>query len=160
MQSWSNNAKAVTKAWLNGGLQNRCITRDLNWGVPVPPQSLNGNKVFYVWFDAPIGYISITAAALGAKWKEWWMPKQPIDVQLNQFMGKDNIVFHSILSPSVLQSTSQSYLKPKKLSVTEYLLYEGGKFSKSNNIGIFGDDCQKTGIKSDVWRYFLLLSRP
>lgn len=75
-------------------------------------------------------------------------------------MGKDNIVFHSILAPSVLQSTSQSYLKPKKLSVTEYLLYEGGKFSKSNNIGIFGDDCQKTGIKSDVWRYFLLLSRP
>lgn len=75
-------------------------------------------------------------------------------------MGKDNIVFHSILAPAALQCTNLPYVKPSRLAVTEYLLYEGGKFSKSNNIGVFGDDCQKTGIKSDVWRYFLLVSRP
>lgn len=82
-----------------------------------------------------------------------------MNVELNQFMGKDNIAFHSILAPATLQCTQQSYVKPR-LAVTEYLLYEGGKFSKSNQIGVFGDDCQKTGIKSDVWRYFLLVSRP
>lgn len=75
-------------------------------------------------------------------------------------MGKDNIAFHSIMFPATLQSTCLPYIKPHRLSVTEYLLYEGGKFSKSNNIGVFGDDCAKTGIKSDVWRYYLLLSRP
>lgn len=74
MKNWSNNAKAVTKAWLNTGLQNRCITRDLTWGVPVPEKYLEGKKVFYVWFEAPIGYISITAAALGEGWRKWWQP--------------------------------------------------------------------------------------
>lgn len=160
MKNWTNNAKAVTKAWLNSGLQDRCITRNLNWGVPVPQQYLEGNKVFYVWFEAPIGYISITAAALGEKWRKWWIPEPESNVELNQFMGKDNISFHSILAPGTLESTGQGYVKPHRLSVTEYLMYEGGKFSKSNNIGVFGDDCKKTGIKSDVWRFFLLLSRP
>lgn len=75
-------------------------------------------------------------------------------------MGKDNIAFHSILAPATLKCTGQPFVKPYRLSVTEYLMYEGGKFSKSNNIGVFGDDCQKTEIISDVWRYVLLANRP
>lgn len=75
-------------------------------------------------------------------------------------MGKDNIAFHSIIFPATLDFTNKPFIKPRKLSVTEYLLYEGGKFSKSNNIGVFGDDCKDTGIKSDVWRYYLLINRP
>lgn len=75
-------------------------------------------------------------------------------------MGKDNTAFHSILAPATLHSTSKPYIKPERLSVTEYLLYDGGKFSKSNNRGVFGKDCQKTGIPSDVWRYYLLINRP
>lgn len=75
-------------------------------------------------------------------------------------MGKDNIAFHSVIFPATLNYTKRPFIKPQKLSVTEYLLYEGGKFSKSNNIGVFGDDCKNTGIKSDVWRYYLLMNRP
>lgn len=75
-------------------------------------------------------------------------------------MGKDNTAFHSILAPATLHCTSSPFVKPSRLSVTEYLLYEGGKFSKSNNIGVFGNDCQNTNIPSDVWRYLLLTNRP
>jgi methionyl-tRNA synthetase len=75
-------------------------------------------------------------------------------------MGKDNILFHSLLAPATLQSTGVSYVRPQRLAVTEYLMYEGGKFSKSNNIGLFGDDCMKMGVSCDVWRYVLLVNRP
>lgn len=78
MDKWSNNAKGITKGWINSSLQDRCITRDLKWGVPVPSQYLEEekvNKVFYVWFEAPIGYISMTAAALAENWKKWWIPE-------------------------------------------------------------------------------------
>ena len=75
-------------------------------------------------------------------------------------MGKDNIVFHSVITPAALMGTKQKYVLPKRLSVTEYLMYEGGKFSKSRGIGIFGKDCEETGIESEVWRYYLFMNRP
>lgn len=162
MRLWSNNARAVTKAWLAHKLEDRCITRDLAWGVPVPAKyfSEGVKKVLYVWFEAPIGYISMTAGAVGRGWQKWWTPEPDTEVQLVQFMGKDNIVFHSTMAPATLMATGEPFIRPTRLAVTEYLMYEGGKFSKSNNMGVFGNDCQQTGIDSDVWRYYLLSSRP
>lgn len=98
---WSANCRAVTEAWLRDGLKERCITRDLHWGTPVPLDGFRG-KVFYVWFDAPIGYLSITANYT-AEWEKWW--RQPDDVELVQFMGKDNVTFHTIIFPSTLLGT-------------------------------------------------------
>jgi methionyl-tRNA synthetase len=98
---WSNNCRAATEAWLREGLKERCITRDLQWGTPVPLDGFRG-KVFYVWFDAPIGYLSITANYTPA-WEAWW--RSPDDVELVQFMGKDNVTFHTIIFPSTLLGT-------------------------------------------------------
>lgn len=107
-----------------------------------------------------MGYISITADLLKEGYKEWWIKKTDTEVELKQFMGKDNILFHSIISPSCLLGTNQNWQLPDKLSVTEYLKYEGGKFSKSHNVGVFGDQCQITGISNECWRYYLLRIRP
>jgi len=150
---WSDNALTTTKAWLKEGLKPRAITRDLTWGIKVPDMP---GKVFYSWFDAPIGYIGITKECRD-DWEEWWMHK---DTELVQFMGKDNIPFHTILFPAFLLGTNQPYALVKKLSVNEYLNYEHGKFSKSRNVGVFADDAMKSGIPSDVWRYYLLVNRP
>lgn len=98
---WSANCVAQTEAWLRGGLRERCITRDLQWGTPVPKDGFR-HKVFYVWFDAPIGYLSITANYT-PRWREWW--QNPCDVELVQFMGKDNVTFHTIIFPSTLLGT-------------------------------------------------------
>ncbi len=98
---WSSNSTATTKAWIHTGLQGRCITRDLKWGTPVPLEKFK-DKVFYVWFDAPIGYISITANYTD-EWKQWW--KNPENVELFQFMGKDNVPFHTVIFPSTLKAT-------------------------------------------------------
>ena len=92
---WSANCAQVTAAWMRDGLKPRCITRDLKWGIPVPLEGLK-DKVFYVWFDAPVGYISITAAYT-PHWREWW--QAPGGVELVQFMGKDNVPFHTVLFP-------------------------------------------------------------
>ncbi|MCH88150.1 putative methionine-tRNA ligase-like, partial [Trifolium medium] len=89
--SWSQNAIQTTNSWFKMGLKKRCITRDLKWGVPVPHEKYS-DKVFYVWFDAPIGYISITASYT-RDWEKWW--KNPENVELFQFMGKDNVPFHT-----------------------------------------------------------------
>jgi methionyl-tRNA synthetase len=153
---WSNNAISITKGWLDQGLQKRCITRDLEWGIPVPLKGFE-DKVFYVWFDAPIGYISITAAAFD-NWEEWW--KNPEEVNLYQFMGKDNIPFHTVLFPSSLIGTGENWTLLKTLSSTEYLNYEESKFSKSQGIGVNGDEAKDTGIEADLFRYYLLRNRP
>ena len=156
---WSNNASAITRSWLaaKGGLQRRCITRDLKWGTPVPHPKFT-DKVFYVWFDAPIGYISITANYSPEHWKEWW--HNPDNVELVQFMGKDNVPFHTVVFPSSLIGGSTNWTLLNRLSTTEYLNYEGGKFSKSRNMGVFGDHPKHTSIPSEVWRYYLLATRP
>ncbi|KAL6641179.1 hypothetical protein ACP70R_019360 [Stipagrostis hirtigluma subsp. patula] len=154
--SWSQNAVHATKAWLKEGLKPRCITRDLKWGVPVPHEKYK-DKVFYVWFDAPIGYISITACYT-PEWEKWW--KNPENVELYQFMGKDNVPFHTVMFPSTLLGTGENWTLMKTISVTEYLNYESGKFSKNKGIGVFGNDAKDTNIPPEVWRYYLLTNRP
>ncbi len=153
---WSENSYAIAKAWIAEGLKKRCITRDLKWGVPVPLKGWE-NKVFYVWFDAPIGYISITANHTD-KWKEWWL--NPGEVDLYQFMGKDNVPFHTVIFPSTLMGTGKDWTLLHHIGTTEFLNYEGGKFSKSRGVGVFGNDAVASGIAPDVWRYYLLTNRP
>lgn len=154
--NWTLNAKTMTWNWLKKGLQKRCITRDLSWGIKVPLKGYE-NKVFYSWFDAPIGYIGITKQNR-KDWKEWWFNDK--EVSLVQFMGKDNIPFHTILFPSYLIGTRDNYTLLDKLSVNEYLNYEDLKFSKSLGIGVFGDDVMNLGFRPDVWRYYLMINRP
>lgn len=164
---WSNNATFFTNNLLNEGLHGRCITRDLKWGTPVPHDDYK-NKVFYVWFDAPIGYISITGNYLGAEnddWKQWWQNND--NVELYQFMGKDNTTFHTVIFPSTLIGSKMPWTMMKTISTTEFLNYEidevtgrPKKFSKTRGTGIFGDDAINSGIPSEVWRYYLLANRP
>ncbi|KAJ2778636.1 methionine--tRNA ligase mes1 [Coemansia javaensis] len=154
--AWSANTIAITRGWLNEGLRGRCITRDLKWGVPVPRAGFE-DKVFYVWYDACIGYPSITANYTD-EWERWW--KNPADVRLYQFMGKDNVPFHTIIFPSCQMATGEDWTLLHHLSACEYLQYESGKFSKSRGVGVFGNNARHTGAPADVWRYFLLSSRP
>ncbi len=153
---WTENAKTTTGAWFREGLKERCISRDLKWGIPIPLEGYT-NKVFYVWFDAPIGYISITKDAFPDSWEEWWKGG---DVRLFQFMAKDNIPFHTIIFPATLLATRDGWTMLHHIDATEYLNYEGGKFSKSAGTGVFGDDARGTGIPADVWRYYLIANRP
>ncbi|CAF1155972.1 unnamed protein product [Rotaria sordida] len=153
---WTNTATAITEAWLNEGLKPRCITRDLKWGTPVPLEGYT-DKVFYVWFDAPIGYISI-AANYTDDWEQWW--KQPNKIELFQFMAKDNVPFHSVIFPACLLGTQDNYTIVNHLSGIDYLNYEDSKFSKSRGVGVFGDHAQHTEIPSDIWRFYLLYVRP
>ncbi len=153
---WSNNAKTMTNAWLKEGLKERCITRDLKWGIKVPKKGYE-NKVFYSWFDAPIGYIGITKETR-KDWHDLW--HSPEKTRLVQFMGKDNIPFHTILFPAFLIGTRDNYTLLTDINVNEYLNYETGKFSKSRGEGVFGDDAIETGICADAFRYYILINRP
>ncbi len=153
---WARNAIQMTKSWIRDGLKERCITRDLKWGIPVPKEGFE-DKVFYVWFDAPIGYISITANLTEA-WESWW--KNPDEVELFQFIGKDNIPFHTVIFPSSLLAGGDNWTMLHHMSSTEYLNYESGKFSKSKGIGVFGTDAKDTGIPADVWRFYIFYNRP
>ena len=152
---WTENAITTTKAWLDRGLEPRAITRDLSWGVPVPGMP---GKVFYVWFDAPLGYISITGQLAGTDWASWW--QDPGNVRLYQFMAKDNIPFHTILFPATMLATGKDWTMLHHIDSTEYLQHEDGKFSKSRGIGLFGDDAVACGVPADVFRYYLLVNRP
>ncbi len=171
---WSENAINITKAWIRDGLNERAITRDLKWGIPVPREGYE-NKVFYVWFNAPIGYISITKqladelSAQGKKsfdYKSWWLPEESDEgknkpkVDLFQFIGKDNIPFHTVVFPCSLLGSGHNWTKLYHMSSTEYLNYEDGKFSKSKGIGVFGSDAKESGIKADAWRFFIFYNRP
>src|SRR5208282_3472002 len=152
---WANNAIQMTQAWIRDGLKERAITRDLKWGIPVPKAGFE-DKVFYVWFDAPIGYISITACAgdeMGFDWKYWW--QRPEDVELYQFIGKDNIPFHTVIFPSSLLGSGKKWTMLHHMSSSEYLNYESGKFSKSQGVGVFGTDAVESGIPADVWRFYI-----
>ena len=138
---WTSNAVSISKSRLKDGIKEQGITRDLNWGTPVPKDGYR-DKVFYVWFDAPIGYLSITAGYTD-QWEKWW--KNP-DVELTQFMAKDNVAFHTNFFVTTLMATKENYTLLKNISSTEYLNFEGKKFSKSNSIGIFGDDAMNSEI--------------
>lgn len=162
--AWSSNGKVITESWLKQGLRDRGITRDLKWGTPLPldvfpdekDKEIYKDKVFYVWFDACIGYVSITANYT-EDWEKWW--RNP-DVKLYQFMGKDNVPFHSVIFPGSQIGTKESWTMLHHLSTTEYLNYENGKFSKSRGVGVFGNNAKDTGVPADVWRYYLLKHRP
>ncbi|KAL2042211.1 hypothetical protein N7G274_004699 [Stereocaulon virgatum] len=163
--NWSNNGKVITESWLKQGLRDRGITRDLRWGTPIPldvfsdekDREIYKDKVFYVWFDACIGYVSITASYT-EEWEKWW--RDPKDVKLYQFMGKDNVPFHAVIFPGSQLGTGETWTMLHHLSTTEYLNYENGKFSKSRGVGVFGNNAKDTGIPPDVWRYYLLKHRP
>ncbi|KAG8830335.1 hypothetical protein FRC20_008449, partial [Serendipita sp. 405] len=164
---WSPNSVVnaqgeIIDSRLKSGLKPSAITRDLKWGVPVPAgggekEEGTEGKVIYCWFDAPLGYPSITAN-LTPEWKQWWF--NPEHVKLFQFMGKDNIYFHTVFFPSMLIGDGRPWTKLHHISGTEFLNYEGGKFSKSRNLGVFGTQAQKTGIPASVWRYYLVANRP
>jgi len=161
---WANNAIQMTQAWIRDGLRERAITRDLKWGIPVPKNGYE-KKVFYVWFDAPIGYISLTGnlgEKRGGDWRSfvnyWW--KSPDETELFQFVGKDNIPFHTVIFPSSLLGSGENWTMLHHMSSTEYLNYESGKFSKSLGIGVFGTDVMETGIPADIWRFYIFYNRP
>lgn len=154
---WAHNAVKMTEAWIRDGLRERAITRDLKWGIPVPLERFE-EKVFYVWFDAPIGYISMTAAHTQRWADDWW--KNPDEVELFQFIGKDNIPFHTVIFPSSLIGSGDNWTMLHHMSSSEYLNYEGGQFSKSKGIGVFGTDARDTGIPADVWRFYVFYNRP
>ena len=153
---WAKNAVQMTQAWIRDGLKERGITRDLKWGIPVPLEGYE-SKVFYVWFDAPIGYISITANHTD-DWESWW--RDPEHVRLFQFIGKDNIPFHTVVFPSSLLGSGKRWTMLHHMSSTEYMNYEAGKFSKSKGVGVFGNDAKETGIPADVWRFYIFYNRP
>ena len=171
---WADNAINITKAWIRDGLNERAITRDLKWGIPVPKAGYE-NKVFYVWFNAPIGYMSITKQLADElvkqgkqsfDWKSWWLPSESEEaknkdkVDLFQFIGKDNIPFHTVIFPCTLLGSPHDWTKLYHMSSTEYMNYENGKFSKSRGVGVFGTDAIETGIPADAWRFYIFYNRP
>lgn len=158
---WPDLVKSIAYKWLKEGLTARCITRDLEWGVSVPEPGFEG-KVFYVWFDAPNGYISITAdwaRSIGQNdaWKDWWFAGD--DVQYTQFMAKDNVPFHSIFWPAMLLGCRSNYKQVDIIKGFNWLTYEKGKFSTSRKRGIFTDRALEL-FPSDYWRYYLLANCP
>lgn len=161
-EHWSDTVKGIAKKWLNEGLQARCITRDLKWGVPLPVAG-HEDKVFYVWFDAPNAYISITqdwAAEKGdpEAWKSWWLKDQG-DVHYTQFMAKDNVPFHAIFWPGVLFASDLGFRTVDTLKGFHWLTYDKGKFSTSQKRGVFADQALEL-FPADYWRYYLLSQAP
>ncbi len=158
---WPDVAYTIAQKWLKEGLRERCITRDLKWGFPVNKPGYE-DKVFYVWFDAPIGYVGITKQWVDEEpnsrdWKEWWL--NPENVRHVEFMGKDNVPYHSITFPATLLGTRENWTQVDFLKGFSYLTYEGGKFSKSENRGIFAEDAVKE-FPADYWRYWLIANAP
>ncbi len=151
---WSKSAAAIARGWANEGLHDTSITRDLPWGIPVNKPGYE-NKVFYVWFDAPWGYVSISQAA-NENWATWW--KNP-DAYYAQFMGKDNVKFHSVFFPEQQLAMNDNWKTVDMLKAMNFLNFEGGKFSKSQKRGIFLDSAIEEA-PADAWRYALLASAP
>ncbi len=156
-QEWRSNVYGQVKSWLDGGLQPRAVTRDLDWGVPVPVEGAEG-KVLYVWFDAPIGYISNTQELLPDSWEKWW--KSP-DTRLVHFIGKDNIVFHCIVFPAMLKAYGDGYILPDNVPANEFLNLEGDKISTSRGWAVWAHEyLQDFPGKEDVLRYVLTANAP
>ncbi|MBR6412384.1 MAG: methionine--tRNA ligase [Alphaproteobacteria bacterium] len=158
---WPDIAYSIAKKWLKEGLKERGITRDLKWGFSVPKEGFE-NKVFYVWFDAPIGYIGITKQWSDEKpternWEDWWL--KPDEVRYTEFMGKDNIPYHTISFPATLKGTGENWKTVDFLKGMNYLNFAGGKFSKSAHRGIFLDDAIRE-FPADYWRYWLIANAP
>lgn len=161
-KEWRPNVYGQCKSWLDGGLKPRAVTRDLDWGIPVPVEGAEG-KVLYVWFDAPIGYISNTKELCDAqpekygKWETWWKDQ---DTRLIHFIGKDNIVFHCIVFPSMLKADG-SYILPDNVPSNEFLNLEGDKISTSRNWAVWLNEyLVDFPGKQDVLRYVLTANAP
>ena len=156
-KEWRSNVYGQVKSWLDGGLQPRAVTRDLDWGVPVPVKGAEG-KVLYVWFDAPIGYISNTQELLPDSWETWWKSQ---GTKLVHFIGKDNIVFHCIVFPSMLKAYGDGYILPENVPANEFLNLEGDKISTSRNWAVWAHEYLRDFPgKEDVLRYVLTANAP
>jgi methionyl-tRNA synthetase len=169
---WPVLTTSIARKWLNDGdgLQDRCITRDLDWGVPVqfegaPWQGMEG-KVFYVWFDAPIEYIAATAEWADARglpdsaWRRWWRTDEgAADVRYVQFMGKDNVPFHTLSFPATLMGSGEPWKLVDYIKSFNYLNYDGGQFSTSQGRGVFMDQALSI-LPADYWRWWLLSHAP
>ena len=155
-KEWRSNVYGQCKSWLDTGLKPRAVTRDLNWGIPVPVEGAEG-KVLYVWFDAPIGYISNTKELLPDTWEQWWKSE---DTRLVHFIGKDNIVFHCIVFPSMLKAHGD-YILPDNVPSNEFLNLEDDKISTSRNWAVWLNEyLVDFPGKQDVLRYVLTANAP
>lgn len=154
-KNWRPQVTSLALGWIKGGLKERCITRDLEHGIKVPLKGFE-DKVFYVWFDAPIGYISSTKEADPKKWERFWRDK---DTKIYYFLGKDNIPFHTIFWPGMLIGHGEFNL-PYYVEGLQYLNYEGGKFSKSKKRGVFCEKLPETDIDPDFMRAYLTFIIP
>lgn len=155
-QEWRSNVYGQCKSWLDTGLKPRAVTRDLNWGIPVPVEGAEG-KVLYVWFDAPIGYISNTKELLPDTWETWWKSE---DTRLVHFIGKDNIVFHCIVFPTMLKAHGD-YILPDNVPSNEFLNLEDDKISTSRNWAVWLNEyLVDFPGKQDVLRYVLTANAP
>ena len=158
-KDWKTNVMGQVKSWLSAGLSDRAVTRDLKWGVPVPQPDADG-KVLYVWFDAPIGYVSATKEWAIKKgdpdgWKPYW---QDSETKLVHFIGKDNIVFHCIMFPAILMAQG-NYILPENVPANEFLNLEGEKLSTSRNYAVWLEDYLQT-FEPDLLRYYLTINAP
>ena len=155
-KEWKPNVYGQCKSWLDLGLQPRAVSRDLDWGVPVPVEGAEG-KVLYVWFDAPIGYISNTKELFPNDWEKWWKDE---DTKMLHFIGKDNIVFHCIVFPAMLKAEG-SYILPENVPANEFLNLEGDKLSTSRNWAVWLHEyLEEFPGKQDVMRYVLTANAP
>ena len=155
-KEWRSNVYGQCKSWLDNGLQPRAVTRDLDWGIPVPVEGAKG-KVLYVWFDAPIGYISNTKELLPDTWETWWKDES---TRLIHFIGKDNIVFHCIVFPTMLKAEG-TYILPDNVPSNEFLNLEGDKISTSKNWAVWLHEyLNDFPGKQDVLRYVLTANAP
>lgn len=156
-KEWKSNVYGQCKSWLDLGLQPRAVSRDLDWGVPVPVEGAGG-KVLYVWFDAPIGYISNTIELLPDSWQKWWKDHES---RVINFIGKDNIVFHCIVFPAMLMAYGDNFQLPDNVPANEFLNLEGDKISTSRNWAIWLHEYLRDFPgKQDVLRYVLTANAP
>ncbi|MEL7482127.1 MAG: methionine--tRNA ligase, partial [Pseudomonadota bacterium] len=167
-KDWPQLARSIALKWLDEGLRDRAITRDLAWGVPVLgkdglPRAGFEDKVFYVWFDAPIEYIAATqewADAQDQDWARWWRTDQGAeDVEYVQFMGKDNVAFHTVSFPVTLIGSKEPWKTVDRLKAFNWVTWYGGKFSTSNNRGVFMDQALNL-LPADYWRWYLMANAP
>ncbi|MEV7726077.1 methionine--tRNA ligase [Streptomyces sp. NPDC101733] len=165
-EEWPQLASSIARKWLTEGLHDRAITRDLDWGVPVPadtwPELAADGKVFYVWFDAPIEYIAATKEwsdldPANRDYKSWWYEAE--DVRYTQFMAKDNVPFHTVMFPATELGTREPWKKVDYVKAFNWLTYYGGKFSTSQKRGVFTDKALEI-LPADYWRYFLIANAP
>jgi methionyl-tRNA synthetase len=166
-KDWPSLVTSIANKWLDEGLRDRGITRDAEWGVAVPDDIGDGKlkgKVFYVWFDAPIEYIGVTkewaeANNKGDAWRDWWYGEKAKDVVSYQFMGKDNVPFHTVGFPVTLMGADPKWHLVDRIKGFNWLNYDGGKFSTSQHRGVFMDSALEI-LPADYWRYYLMANAP